>query len=312
MLYLIGLWESVREFIATGGDVLYFVAAALFLMWALMIERYWYLTAVFPKVKSKIIADWDARKDTTSWYAHRIRDAWISQASDALNARLLIIRTLVAMCPLIGLLGTVTGMINVFETMATQGTSNARLMASGISMATIPTMAGMVAALSGLFVSSRIEAKAKIAKEGLVDSLPHHQREIDMGRKVREPEEEAAIDMTPMLDIVFIMLIFFIVTTVFVKEAGIEVNKPDASLAVLHKNANIFIAVTEDGDVWLDKRQVAVDSVRANIERLLTEQPTDYVIIQADVKAKHGLIVEIMDQVKDAGVERVSVAARGG
>ena len=174
MLYLIGLWESVRDFIATGGDVLYFVADALFLMWALMIERYWYLTAVFPKMKSKIIADWDARKDTTSWYAHRIRDAWISQASSGLTARLLIIRTLVAMCPLIGLLGTVTGMINVFETMATQGTSNARLMASGISMATIPTMAGMVAALSGLFVSARLEAKVKMAKEGLVDSLPHH------------------------------------------------------------------------------------------------------------------------------------------
>lgn len=132
-----------------------------------------------------------------------------------------------------------------------------------------------------------------------------------MGRKVREPEEEAAIDMTPMLDIVFIMLIFFIVTTVFVKEAGIEVNKPEAGYAVLHKNANIFIAVTEDGDVWLDKRQVALDSVRANIERLLTEQPTDYVIIQADIKAKHGVIVEIMDQVKAAGVDRVSVAARG-
>ncbi|WP_100642058.1 ExbD/TolR family protein [Alteromonas facilis] len=132
-----------------------------------------------------------------------------------------------------------------------------------------------------------------------------------MGRKVREQEEEAAIDMTPMLDIVFIMLIFFIVTTVFVKEAGIEVNKPDASRAILHKNANIFIAVTEDGDVWLDKRQVSADSVRANIERLLTEQPTDYVIIQADVKAKHGLVVEIMDAVKAAGVDRVSVAARG-
>jgi biopolymer transport protein ExbD len=132
-----------------------------------------------------------------------------------------------------------------------------------------------------------------------------------MGRKVREPEEEAAIDMTPMLDIVFIMLIFFIVTTVFVKEAGIEVNKPDASRAILHKNANIFIAVTEDGDVWLDKRQVSADSVRANIERLLTEQPTDYVIIQSDVKAKHGLVVEIMDAVKAAGVDRVSVAARG-
>lgn len=131
-----------------------------------------------------------------------------------------------------------------------------------------------------------------------------------MSRKERVQEEDAAIDMTPMLDIVFIMLIFFIVTTVFVKEAGIEVNKPEASEAFRPKNANIFIAVTEDGDVWLDKRQVAADSVRANIERLLTEQPTDYVIIQADVKAKHGLIVEIMDQVKDAGIDKISVASR--
>ncbi len=172
MVYLIGLWESVRDFIATGGDVLYFVAAALFLMWVLMIERYWFVTAVFPKMRSQIIHNWKARSDTKSWYAHRIREAWISEASDELNARMLIIRTLVAMCPLIGLLGTVTGMINVFETMATQGTSNARLMAGGISMATIPTMAGMVAALSGLFISTRIEAKVKIAREKLVDSLP--------------------------------------------------------------------------------------------------------------------------------------------
>ncbi|MBU3022275.1 biopolymer transporter ExbD [Aestuariibacter sp. A3R04] len=132
-----------------------------------------------------------------------------------------------------------------------------------------------------------------------------------MARKVRTEEEDAAIDMTPMLDIVFIMLIFFIVTTVFVKEAGIEVNKPEASQAFLHKNANIFIAVTEDGSVWLDKREVAVDTVRANLERLLTEQPTDYVFIQADVKAKHGIVVKVMDQVKAAGIDRISVAARG-
>ncbi|MFS1703727.1 MotA/TolQ/ExbB proton channel family protein [Aestuariibacter sp. GS-14] len=173
MVYLIGLFESVRDFIATGGDVLYFVAAALFLMWVLMIERYWFLTAVFPKMRNQIIQNWNAREDKKSWYAHRIRETWISEASDELNARMLIIRTLVAMCPLIGLLGTVTGMISVFETMATQGTSNARLMAGGISMATIPTMAGMVAALSGLFVSTRIEAKVKIAREKLVDSLPY-------------------------------------------------------------------------------------------------------------------------------------------
>ena len=132
-----------------------------------------------------------------------------------------------------------------------------------------------------------------------------------MARKTRTEEEDATIDMTPMLDIVFIMLIFFIVTTVFVKEAGIEVNKPDASLAVLKKNANVFIAITEDGSVWLDKREVAVDAVRANLEKLLTEQPTDYVFIQADIKAKHGIVVKVMDQIKAAGVDRISVAARG-
>jgi biopolymer transport protein ExbB len=160
MLFLIEQWESVRDFIAAGGSVLYVVALALFLMWAFMIED--------------IISNWDAREDTTSWYAHRIRETWISQASDGLGTRMLLIKTLVAMCPLIGLLGTVTGMIGVFETMATQGTSNPRLMAAGISMATIPTMAGMVAALSGVFFSSRLESKIKIAREKLVDALPHH------------------------------------------------------------------------------------------------------------------------------------------
>jgi biopolymer transport protein ExbB len=174
MIYLIGLWESVRDFIGTGGFVLYFVAIALLIMWAMMIERWWFLTVEFPKLRNDIISKWDARADTTSWSAHRIRDAWVSEASELLNARMLTIKTLVAMCPLIGLLGTVTGMITVFDTMATQGTGNPRLMAAGISMATIPTMAGMVAALSGIFFSSRLEVRVKVAKEKLVDSLPHH------------------------------------------------------------------------------------------------------------------------------------------
>ncbi|MCK7460443.1 MotA/TolQ/ExbB proton channel family protein [Idiomarina aminovorans] len=174
MLYLMELWESIRDFLATGGDVLYIVMGVLFLMWVLMIERYWYLTGAFPKFRKEIIAKWDARKDTTSWYAHRIREAWISEANDKLNARILLIKTCVALCPLVGLLGTVTGMIAVFEIMAVQGTGNPRLMASGISMATIPTMAGMVAALSGMFFATRLESKVRRAKERLIDSLPHH------------------------------------------------------------------------------------------------------------------------------------------
>ncbi|MDO6428006.1 MULTISPECIES: MotA/TolQ/ExbB proton channel family protein [Thalassotalea] len=174
MLFLIELIESVRSFIATGGNVLYFVAFALLMMWILMIERYWFLASTYPKLREEIIAKWDARADTTSWYAHRIRDTWISEAAELLERNMITIKTLVAMCPLIGLLGTVTGMISVFETMAQQGTGNPRLMASGISMATIPTMAGMVAALSGVFFSSRLDAKVKLAKAKLVDSLPHH------------------------------------------------------------------------------------------------------------------------------------------
>lgn len=174
MLFLIEVWESVRDFIATGGDVLYIVALVLLVMWIMMLERYMFLFGKFPEIRKKVIADWEARTDTTSWYAHRIRDAWISEVSEKLDARMIVIKTLVAMCPLVGLLGTVTGMISVFETMGNQGTGNPRLMAEGISMATIPTMAGMVAAISGVFFSSRIEAKVKMAKEGLVDSMPHH------------------------------------------------------------------------------------------------------------------------------------------
>ncbi|MFC3120349.1 ExbD/TolR family protein [Agaribacter flavus] len=131
-----------------------------------------------------------------------------------------------------------------------------------------------------------------------------------MARKTREPDEEAQIDMTPMLDIVFIMLIFFIVTTVFVKQAGMEVNKPEGETAVQYKNANIFIAITEDGDVWIDRREISAEAVRANLEKLLLEQPTDVVFIQADEKTRHGLVIEVMDQVKAAGIDRVAVAVR--
>ena len=174
MYFLIELWESVRDFIATGGDVLYVVAFVLFVMWMLIIERIWFITREYPALRSKIVTQWHAREDTTSWYAHKIRDAWVSQASTELNARMNVIKTLVAVCPMVGLLGTVTGMIAVFEVMALVGTGNPRMMAAGISMATIPTMAGMVAALSGVFVTSKLEDKVKAAVHELADSMPHH------------------------------------------------------------------------------------------------------------------------------------------
>ncbi|TDP29941.1 outer membrane transport energization protein ExbD [Idiomarina aquatica] len=126
--------------------------------------------------------------------------------------------------------------------------------------------------------------------------------------RIRE-EEDAAIDMTPMLDIVFIMLIFFIVTTSFVKEAGIQVNKPEANQATKEPSANIFIAIRDNGEIWMDKRQVEVERVAANLERMLAEQPTDLVVIQADKESQHGRVVEVMDQVKEAGIDKISIAA---
>jgi biopolymer transport protein ExbB len=174
MLFFDELYDTVARFFEAGGDVLWVIAVALIFMWTMIIERMWYFSFSYPKQARLLIAQWDARKDTTSWKAHKIREAWISQMNEKLHSGLLVINTIVAICPMIGLLGTVTGMVGVFEVMAISGTGNARLMAAGISMATIPTMAGMVAALSGLFISSRLEYSANVHAQELADHMPHH------------------------------------------------------------------------------------------------------------------------------------------
>ena len=127
-------------------------------------------------------------------------------------------------------------------------------------------------------------------------------------RRTREAEE-SAVDLTPMLDIVFIMLIFFIVTASFVKEAGVDVQRPGASTAQSKARASIFVAITENNEIWVDKRQVDVRAVGANIERLLAENPQGSVVIQADKNSKSGLVVQVMDAARMVGVESVSIAA---
>lgn len=125
-----------------------------------------------------------------------------------------------------------------------------------------------------------------------------------------EDNEDSAIDMTPMLDVVFIMLIFFIVTASFVKEAGIEVNRPDAQTATKQDRANILIAIDENGAIWINRRKVEVDQVRANIERLHAENPQGSVVIQADEDANVKRLVAVMDASRQAGVYNVSIAAQ--
>jgi len=120
----------------------------------------------------------------------------------------------------------------------------------------------------------------------------------------------AEINMTPLIDMVFILLIFFIVTTSFVKETGVDVSRPSAKTAVKKELANIMISITSNDEVWMDKRQVDRRAVRANVERMHAENPEGSVIILADKEAKTGLLIEVMDQARLAGVANVSIAAQ--
>ncbi|MER2494205.1 ExbD/TolR family protein [Catenovulum sediminis] len=122
-------------------------------------------------------------------------------------------------------------------------------------------------------------------------------------------EEEQGIDMTPMLDVVFIMLIFFIVTASFVKESGIDVNRPDAPTAVKKERANILIAISDKGEIWIDKRRIDIRAVQANIERLKAENPQGSVVVQADKKADVETLIKVMDASRAAGAYDVSIAA---
>lgn len=123
-------------------------------------------------------------------------------------------------------------------------------------------------------------------------------------------EEEANIDMTPMLDVVFIMLIFFIVTASFVKEAGIDVNRPDAATAVNKDRASILVAISDTGEIWINKRRVDARAVQANIERLHAENPQGTVVIQADKKATTETLIKVMDASRAAGILDVSIATQ--
>lgn len=119
----------------------------------------------------------------------------------------------------------------------------------------------------------------------------------------------AEINMTPLIDMVFILLIFFIVTTSFVKETGVDVNRPSAKTAVEKERANILISIRENDEIWMDQRQIDRRAVRANVERMHAENPEGSVIILADEEAKTGLLIEVMDQARLAGVANVSIAA---
>jgi biopolymer transport protein ExbD len=129
-------------------------------------------------------------------------------------------------------------------------------------------------------------------------------------RHIKTQGGAADINLTPLIDMVFILLIFFIVTTSFVKEVGIEVSRPSASSAERQSKGNIMIAISENGEVWMDKRRISIETVRANVERMRVERPQGAVIVLADEGSETGLLVQVIDQTRLAGVSNVSIATQ--
>ena len=166
-----GFLGAILAFMDKGGNVLWLIAILVFVMWALIFERVWFFYFVWRKEVAAVIGAWESRKERTSWNAKQIRGRLLSIARGDIQANLPVITTLVALCPLLGLLGTVTGMIEVFNVMAVTGGGDAKSMASGVERATIPTMAGMVAALSGLFANTYLQRIADREQTLLEDQL---------------------------------------------------------------------------------------------------------------------------------------------
>jgi len=166
-------FDSIQQFLNAGGDVLWVILWTSICLWCLIVERLLFFKYSYPKHRELWINQWEGRANKYSKQALFIRDCIISEARISMGKTVPIIKMLIALCPLLGLLGTVTGMIHVFDVMAVTGTGNARAMASGVSQATIPTMAGMVIAIAGLYFSKLIEQRVSEETHHLTDLLKY-------------------------------------------------------------------------------------------------------------------------------------------
>lgn len=153
-----------------GGDVLWLIAAATFGMWCLIFERFMYIYTEQRRVVAIALTKWNSRSERQSWNAKKVRLKQISEVNERLSSNMTLIKTFISLLPLLGLLGTVTGMVQVFEAMTFSG-GNARSMAAGVSAATIPTMSGMVATLSGVFANTWLVSKVAEQSQYMEDSL---------------------------------------------------------------------------------------------------------------------------------------------
>jgi biopolymer transport protein ExbB len=163
--------DVILAFMEKGGNVLWLIAGLVFFMWMLIFERVWYFTVAWKSDRATVVNTWESRTERKSWNAKQIRMKLLSSSRELINDNMDIITTCVALCPLLGLLGTVTGMIEVFNVMAVTGGGDAKSMAGGVEKSTIPTLSGMVAALSGLFANTYLQRVATREQQLLEDQL---------------------------------------------------------------------------------------------------------------------------------------------
>ena len=171
MLEQIPIVRGVVTLSNDGGPWVVWIFASGVLLWALIVERYWYFAMVLPKLASRLQAEWLARTDRTSWCARQIRTAMISRLNGAMTTGFPVMQVLVPMAPLLGLIGTVTGMLEVFDSMALRGNADARSMASGVSAAMICTMTGLAVSITGLYPVHYFRTRAIRETELLADKL---------------------------------------------------------------------------------------------------------------------------------------------
>src|ERR1051326_1712800 len=166
-------FTAVRDLIAAGGPAVFWIFCACLTMWTIVLERYWYFRHTLPEHAQEMLSKWQARKDHHSWISRQIRQAMIARLAAEMTSYMTLLRVLVPLCPLLGLLGTVTGMMEVFDAMAAKGSADARTMASGVSQAMVCTMMGLAVSITGLYPVFYFTSRAKVETELLADKFAY-------------------------------------------------------------------------------------------------------------------------------------------
>jgi biopolymer transport protein ExbB len=173
MLRQLTPWVAIKELANAGGPAVVWIMLACLLMWGMVFERYWYFKKILPGQAEAMLARWQARTDHHSWTARQIRASMISQLNEAMGASLPLLRVMVPLCPLLGLIGTVTGMLEVFDSMALRGSADARTMASGVSQAMTCTLMGLAVSITGLYPVYYFTSRTRVETELLSDRFTY-------------------------------------------------------------------------------------------------------------------------------------------